>query len=160
MILPEDIEVELRKKWPRKKRQEMERRWSFSEIINEITMKYRGTPLESIAALSYGYRMSSHVIHGDETAIQIIEERNNRSEEDRDKAYRGHFLRLFSDCLAFTTLTGALTMSYLKLNKEMEYFLEIMQEVKIVEGLEAKYKGKVFEESYYDRYRSTSKPHS
>jgi hypothetical protein len=71
LLLPESLEAELREKWPRKKRQEVEKRWSFTEIVNEISLKYKGTPLENIVALSHGYRMSSHVMHGDETGIQI-----------------------------------------------------------------------------------------
>ena len=55
LILPDKIEAELREKWPRKKRQEVEKRWSFTEIINEIALKNQGTPLENITALGHGY---------------------------------------------------------------------------------------------------------
>lgn len=154
LILPDEIEAELREKWPRKKRQEVEKRWSFTEIINEIALKNQGTPLENITALSHGYRMSSHVTHGDETGIQIINERDSRSEEDRNKAYRGHFLRLFSDCFAFTIQIGILTMTYLDLQDEKIHFVNIMEQINDIKDLEAKYKDKIFEESYYDKYRS------
>lgn len=154
LILPDEIEAELRKKWPRKKRQEVEKRWSFTEIINEIALKNQGTPLENITALSHGYRMSSHVTHGDETGIQIINERDSRPEEDRNKAYRGHFLRLFSDCFAFTIQIGILTMTYLDLQDEKIHFVNIMEQINDIKDLQAKYKDKIFEESYYDKYRS------
>lgn len=154
LILPDEIEAELREKWPRKKRQEVEKRWSFTEIINEIALKNQGTPLENITALSHGYRMSSHVTHGDETGIQIINERDSRPEEDRNKAYRGHFLRLFSDCFAFTIQIGILTMTYLDLQDEKIHFVNIMEQINDIKDLEAKYKDKIFEESYYDKYRS------
>lgn len=154
LILPDKIEAELREKWPRKKRQEVEKRWSFTEIINEIALKNQGTPLENITALSHGYRMSSHVTHGDETGIQIINERDSRPEEDRNKAYRGHFLRLFSDCFAFTIQIGILTMTYLDLQDEKIHFVNIMKQINDIKDLEAKYKDKIFEESYYDKYRS------
>lgn len=153
LLLPENLEKELREKWTRKKRQEVEKKWSFTEIINEISVKGQGTPLENIIALTHGYRMSSHVMHGDETGIQIINERNSRSEEEKNKAYRGHFLRLFSDCLTFTTQTGALTMLYLGLKKEQKHFFEIMSEIESIKDLEARYKDKIFEEAYYDKYR-------
>lgn len=154
LILPDEIEAELREKWPRKKRQEVEKRWSFTEIINEIALKNQGTTLENITALSHGYRMSSHVTHGDETGIQIINERDSRPEEDRNKAYRGHFLRLFSDCFAFTIQIGILTMTYLDLQDEKIHFVNIMEQINDIKDLEAKYKDKIFEESYYDKYRS------
>lgn len=154
LILPDKIEAELREKWPRKKRQEVEKRWSFTEIINEIALKNQGTPLENITALSHGYRMSSHVTHGDETGIQIINERDSQPEEDRNKAYRGHFLRLFSDCFAFTIQIGILTMTYLDLQDEKIHFVNIMEQINDIKDLEAKYKDKIFEESYYDKYRS------
>lgn len=154
LILPDKIEAELREKWPRKKRQEVEKRWSFTEIINEIALKNQGTPLENITALSHGYRMSSHVTHGDETGIQIINERDSRPEEDRNKAYRGHFLRLFSDCFTFTIQTGILTMTYLDLQDEKIHFVNIMEQINDIKDLEAKYKDKIFEETYYNKYRS------
>lgn len=154
LILPDKIEAELREKWPRKKRQEVEKRWSFTEIINDIALKNQGTPLENITALSHGYRMSSHVTHGDETGIQIINERDSRPEEDRNKAYRGHFLRLFSDCFTFTIQTGILTMTYLDLQDEKIHFVNIMEQINDIKDLEAKYKDKIFEETYYNKYRS------
>ena len=98
--------------------------------------------------------MSSHVTHGDETGIQIINERDSRPEEDRNKAYRGHFLRLFSDCFAFTIQIGILTMTYLDLQDEKIHFVNIMEQINDIKDLEAKYKDKIFEESYYDKYRS------
>ncbi len=153
LILPEKLEAELRKKWPRKNRKEVEKRWSFSEIINEISSKNKGTPLENIVALSYGYRMSSHVMHGDETGIQIINERNSRPEEEKNKSYRSHYIRLLSDCLAITTQTGVLTMHYLGLEKEQEYFSDILKEIEVIEDLEDKYKDKIFEETYYNKYK-------
>jgi hypothetical protein len=86
-------------------------------------------------------------------AYRLINERNSRIEEERDKAYRGHFLRLFSDCLAFTTQTGALVMLYIGLKNEQKHFFEIMKEIDVIKDLEAKYKDKIFEETYYDKYR-------
>lgn len=153
LLLPDSLENRLCEKWPRKERQAIEKRWSFTEILNYIATEYKETPWENITALSHGYRMSSHVMHGDETGIQIIEERDNRPEDARDKAYRGHILRLYSDCLVFTIQTGALTMKYLGFNKEQSLFFDIMKEIKSIEKLEAKYKDKIFEESYYDKYR-------
>lgn len=46
-------------------------------------LQNKGNSLENIVPLSYGYRMSSHVMHGDETGIQIINERNSRPEEEK-----------------------------------------------------------------------------
>ncbi len=153
LLLPEHLEVELSEKWPRKKRQEVEKRWSFTEIINYIASERKGTPWENITALSHGYRMSSHVAHGDEIGIQIIEERNSRSDEERNKSDRSHYLRLLSDCLVFTTQTGAMTMLYLELDNDQHLFFDIMKDIQSIEELEAKYKDKIFEESYYDKYR-------
>lgn len=153
LVLSEEREIALREKWPRKKRLEVEKRWSFTEITNYISSEYEGAPWGNLTAMGYGYRMSSHVTHGDETGISIIEERNSRSDEDRDKAYRGHFLRLFSDCLAFTINTAIMTMLFFKLEKDIVAFIEIMRQIDSIEELEAKYKSKVFEDASYDQYR-------
>jgi hypothetical protein len=154
LVLSDEREAELREKWPKKKRLEVEKRWSFTEITNYISAKYQGVPWGNLTAMGYGYRMCSHVTHGDETGILIIEERNSRPDEERDKAYRGHYLRLFSDCLTFTINTAVMTMLFLGLEKEITSFVGIMKKIDSISDLEAKYKGKVFEGVYYDKYRS------
>ena len=67
LIMPEDIENKLREIWPRKKRQVIESKWSFTNIIKEISGQFKGTPLEVCILATHNYRICSHLAHGDET---------------------------------------------------------------------------------------------
>jgi hypothetical protein len=153
LILSEEKELELRQKWTKAERQKIEQKWSFTEMINQISKKNEGTGLEMILALGHGYRMSSHVIHGDETGIGIIDERESRTPEERDKAHRGHYLRLFSDALSICSLIGIETMAFLSLSEKRKFFFDNVAKLKEIEALEEKYKGKVFDDPDYDQYR-------
>lgn len=154
LILPQESEEKLKEKWPRKKRQELENRWSFTQMVKEISAKFKGTPLECFILMTYGYRMGSHIAHGDETGIQIIAERDSRPEIEKNRAYRGHFLRLLNDCLCYTIATGAITMSFLNLKKEETYFWELLKKADNIKDLENKYSRKVFDDPAYDKYRN------
>jgi hypothetical protein len=153
LILPEEDEKVLRDKWPRKKRHELEQKWSFSEMLKSISDSYHGQPMEMFLALTHGYRMSSHVMHGDELGISIIKERENRPQEERDKADRGHFLRLISDCCTYCAFVGSESMCFLGLQDKRLTFFKSMENMKSIQDVIAKYSGKVFEESGYDKYR-------
>ena len=101
LVLSEEDENELRKKWTKSERQKVEQKWSFTEMILSISKAYEGKPLEMLITLTHSYRMSSHVMHGDETGILIIKERESRSQEEYQKAHAGHYLRLLSDCSVY-----------------------------------------------------------
>lgn len=154
MILSEQEEERLRSKWPKSKRQKVEQKWSFSEMILSISKNYHGKPFDTIIALSHSYRMSSHVMHGDETGILIIKERENRNDEDYEVAMRGHFLRLLSDCFIYCAFLAIETMSFLKLEKNKEFFFKNQKSLEEIERIAQKYHGKVFNDSDYDKYRN------
>jgi hypothetical protein len=153
LILSDENENTLRDKWPRKKRHELEQKWSFSEMLKSISASYNGQPMEMLLTLTHGYRMSSHVMHGDELGISIIIERENRIQEERDKANRGHFLRLISDCCTYCTFVGCESMSFLGLQDEKIIFLKSMNYLNSIQDVIDRYSGKVFEDTYYDKYR-------
>lgn len=152
LILTEELESELRKKWTKAERQKVEQKWSLTEMIKLISKKHVGTPLEMILALGHGYRIGSHVIHGDETGIGIIKERESRNPEERAKAHQGHYLRLFSDSFIICSLVGIETMSFLGLSEKRNFFFENIAKLKEIEALEKKYKNKVFEDSDYEKF--------
>lgn len=154
LLLPEDQENQLREKWPKKKRQLMEQKWSFSSMIHYISALYKGEPLEMISALSHSYRMSSHVMHGDETGILIIRERESRDPQERDKANNGHFIRLISDCATYTSFVASEAMNFLGLNDERIYFLKSIKELDSIKELMSRHQGQVFNDSDYDKYKN------
>ena len=157
--LPQILDTEeekLRIKWPKSDRQRLEQRWSFSEIIRSISRSNKGKSLEAIITLTHTYRICSHIMHGDETGVLMIEERESRPEKEFDKATRGHYLRLLNDCSIYCSLMAIETMNYLGLNEEKRTFIEIQNQLKDIENLEQKYRGKVFDDPDYVKYRSKS----
>jgi hypothetical protein len=150
LILSDENEKILRDKWSRRKRPELEQKWSFSEMLKSISDSYHGQPMEMFLALTHGYRMSSHVMHGDELGISIIKERENRPQEERDKADRGHFLRLISDCCTYCAFVGSESMSFLELQDKRLIFFKSIENLKPIQAIVEKYSGKVFDDSYYD----------
>ncbi|WP_165044758.1 DUF5677 domain-containing protein [Dysgonomonas sp. ZJ709] len=156
IILSEEREKELREKWTKKKRQQLEQKWSFTELLNSLSKNYKGKPYPILDVLSYSYRMSSHVTHGDETGVLIIQERDSRSIEEQEKAYNGHYLRLLSDVLTLCTQVAFECIAFIEKPEELHFFVENLNQIKAIEYLEKKYKGRVFEDVAYDQYRKKS----
>lgn len=157
LVLPENEESQLREKWTKSERQKVEQRWSFTEMILSISKAYEGKPLEMLVALTHSYRMSSHVLHGDETGIQIIRERESRDQEEYEKAHRGHFLRLLSDCSVYCAFLGIESANFLNLNEKKQFFFKNLEKLNDVQKLIEKYQGKVFEDKDYNKYSNTYK---
>lgn len=154
IVLSEEREKELRVKWTKKERQRLEQKWSFTEILNSLSKNYNGKPQPIFDVLSYSYRTSSHITHGDETGVLIIQERDSRTIEEQEKAYNGHYLRLLGDVLSLSTQVAFECINFLKQPKESQFFIDNSNSIKEVENLEKKYKGRVFEDKDYDRYRN------
>lgn len=153
LILPEELEKELRKKWTKTERQKLEQKWSFTQMVLSISKDYKGQPLEMLVTLSHSYRMSSHVMHGDETGLLIIKERENRSPEEYEKAHAGHYLRLLSDCSVFCAFLGIETMSFLGMHEKRDFYFKNLNKLDDIQELVSKYHGKVFEDEMYNKYR-------
>lgn len=154
LILPESLEVSLREKWTKAERLKLEQKWSFTEMLLSISKTFHGKPFETLIALSHSYRMGSHVLHGDETGILIIKERNSRSHNEKLIAERGHYLRLLSDCFAYCILIAVEISEYLNLKEKTDEFIEIRNKVDSISDLISKYSGKVFEDPDYAKYKS------
>ena len=153
LILPEEVEKELRKKWPKSDRQRLEQKWSFSEIVLSISRENKGHPLEMLGTLTHSYRMSSHVLHGDETGVLMIEERQSRSQEEQDKVNAAHYLRLLSDSSACSAFTAIETMNFLGLHDKKKFFFENQNSLNDIQELIENYHANVFEYPDYDKYR-------
>lgn len=152
IILPIELEKELKDKWPRSKRKIVEQKWSFSEIVSSLSKNFGGVPLPIFETLPHTYRMSSHIAHGDETGILIIRERNSRSSEDQYVANRAHYLRLLSDCLSYSNGTSISTMKFL--NTSSSKFKDILLQAQNLQPLIEKYHAAVFNDPDYDSYRA------
>ena len=82
----------------RKDRKNVEKRWSFSEIVKFLELNSpKEFDLRDAPGLLHMYGMQSHLIHADETAMDLMLDRKMRSREDLDLLLRAHVSRIFSD---------------------------------------------------------------
>ncbi|MBH1959616.1 MAG: hypothetical protein I8H68_05860 [Flavobacteriia bacterium] len=153
LVLSEEEEKRLKLKWPKKERSKLEQKWSFSQMVLELSANKNNIMRDYIMLLTFNYRMGSHIIHGDETGIGIINERRNREAEENLKAEQGHYLRILSDVLSYNTLLSVQTMAFLKLEKESDNITEYQRKIHEIDNLISKYEGRVFEDSDYNQYR-------
>lgn len=152
ILLTDEQENLLRAKWSKVERQKLEQKWSFTEMVSSLSKNYRGKPMEIFVTLSHGYRMSSHVSHGDETGILIIRERNSRTQEEQDIANFSHYLRLLSDSFTYCAFVAIETMNFLNLDKE--FFFKNQETLKDIQTLTDKYHSDLFADKDYDKYRT------
>jgi len=111
IALSEEQEELLASKWTKSKRQKIEQPWSFNEMIKSLS---KNDQLDMILCLQRVFTQSSHLIHADETALGVINDRKNRN--DSLKLEILHAKRLYSDCLSLYALS---TISILKsINKD------------------------------------------
>jgi hypothetical protein len=139
MLLPEEIELQLRSKWTNAERKRLEQKWSFTEMVNALSKNYRGHALNEFIVITHSYRMGSHVTHGDETGIGIIRERDSRSPFDRELAYFTHYLRILSDINAFCGLVAKETVN--------------TESIAGIYELTEKYHAELFKDPVYDKFR-------
>lgn len=97
-IVLDDNEFQLlAEKWTKSIRQRTEQPWSYNEMIKTISKNY---DFKEILGLARNFTQSSHLIHADETALGVIKDRKNRTEEQREALMNLHEVRLLSDCVA------------------------------------------------------------
>jgi len=98
IALEENEHRELSEKWTKSKRQRTEQPWSYNEMIKTISKNY---DFKEILGLTRNFTQSSHLIHADETALGVIKDRENRTEEKKEALMNLHEVRLLSDCVQF-----------------------------------------------------------
>lgn len=151
LVFSEEKVEEIRAKRNSAKRKKLEQRWSFTELLTQLKNHYKGEFGEKLLGLNHTYRIASHISHGDETGIGIINEREGRSNVERENACIEHFLRLMSDCYSFSQIIALKVMDML--GRDRSIFLEIRKSLDSISEIEAKYKNRVFEDPDYDKYK-------
>jgi hypothetical protein len=102
LSLPEAEEQAIRIRWPKEVRREMERRWSFTELLAALDSALpRDTGVPGFAVLRHGYGIASHLIHADDAGVGMLFDRNDREPNVRTTMVTAHAARLVSDCLSF-----------------------------------------------------------
>lgn len=101
IILNTKDQDEYLSEWNRKKRKALSQKWSFSEMIKEIEASDTNGKYRNFTILSYCYDSSSHFIHADKTAINIIWDRNNnRKDNEAILLENSHYARIFNDLIS------------------------------------------------------------
>lgn len=95
VVLSTDEESRIREKWPKSKRKALNQRWSFSEIENTLSMFHDdGLDLRKYKSSLHSHGLSSHLIHADKTAMNIVWDRSQRTPQERNLLENAHFSRL------------------------------------------------------------------
>jgi hypothetical protein len=150
LILDSKEEEILQAKWTAKKRKQLEQKWSFSEMIKEQANKMKEIELQ-FTSLAHPYKMSSHLIHADETGIGIIAERSLRSVEEQEIIEMAHFCGLITDSVNYLIVCGYALCIYFK--KDPKIFHEISKELTpIYEEIEL-HQARLYEDPLYDKFR-------
>ena len=91
-------EAELRARWPKAERAALKQKWSFSEMVREISSFHAGpVDLREYKSLLHSYGQSSHLIHADQTAIGLLWDRARRKPHERQALEAAHFARLATE---------------------------------------------------------------
>lgn len=95
VVLSPEREIELRARWPKAKRAQLKQKWSFSEMVRQLSEFHdERIDLRHYKSLLYGYGLSSHLIHADQTAINVFWDRQEREPHIRKMQEQAHFARL------------------------------------------------------------------
>lgn len=99
VVLSKEYEFNLREKWPKKTRKMLKQKWSFSEMVREITCyNDNNLDLTKYSSLYYSYNLSSHFIHADQTAIELTWDRNNnRTSLELQELVSSHTSKMLTD---------------------------------------------------------------
>ncbi|MFD2671455.1 DUF5677 domain-containing protein [Marinicrinis sediminis] len=132
VVIDDEEIAKIEEMYPRKYRKQVEQKWSYSEIVKELS-KYKH--LEFLNGFFHGYGIGSHLIHQDADAINFLIDHNSRIDERRRAKELAHGCRQISDIMTYCVLRyGAYKLlhnestediyleSHIQLNKEMETF--------------------------------------
>ncbi|SFH18562.1 DUF5677 domain-containing protein [Pseudomonas sp. NFACC45] len=98
VILAPDQEAELRAKWPKSKRNTLKQKWSFTEMARVLCEFHdEGLDLRGYKSFLHSYGISSHFIHADQTAMDLIWDRATREPQEIALLERAHFARLATE---------------------------------------------------------------
>ena len=98
VMLSDEDEALLRAKWPKVKRNALKQKWSFSEIVRVVSaFNHDRLDLRKYKSFLHGYGISSHLIHADQTAMDVVWDRANRNPQERAILENAHFARLATE---------------------------------------------------------------
>jgi hypothetical protein len=103
MLLDPSEAERLRSLIPKRERQRLEVKWSFSGITRHFVNSADAADRQ-LASSAHNYGMSSHLIHKDGDGIGMAWDRRNRDDRRRAAATLGHTSRIVSDVCSYAML--------------------------------------------------------
>lgn len=98
IVLSQEREADLRARWPKPKRTALKQKWSFTEMVRVIAAcQLEELDLRGYPALLHTYGISSHLIHADQTALDVILDRSRRGPAERKALTDAHYARLCTE---------------------------------------------------------------
>ncbi|SEJ50257.1 hypothetical protein SAMN04244572_04253 [Azotobacter beijerinckii] len=130
VILPAEREEELRSRWPKSKRNPIKQKWSFTEIVRTLTdFSEVGLDLRGYKSLLHSYGLSSHLIHADQTAIDVVLDRTSRESSVRIAQERAHYARLATTQTSILFLCWRALVYATGIDSRNQYVVDAMMEV-------------------------------
>lgn len=111
LIIHKEEEIALREKWTKSNRQKIEQSWSYNEMIKTISKEVNH---REIFLLNRNFTISSHLIHADETALGVIQDRKIRENKDKLLSQNSHIGRLYNDSITLYLWILKLTADFYK----------------------------------------------
>jgi len=125
-LLPETQYQDLRNRYDRVQRRELEQKWGFTNLLNALSRR-AGTPLKSLAGLAWSYSLMSHLQHADYVGAMLPLERDMRSTERREALHCAHLARLIIDTL--TSMLNRLTVGYIFVREDLGPVMEALSTI-------------------------------
>ena len=109
LISDAELDV-LRAQYPRERRRQLERKWSFNEVGSALANNNVG--IKNFDALryllSYTYGMGSHLVHQDFSGIQLIHNRLKKDSKDAVSDELAHASRQINDLVIMSSFRAAM----------------------------------------------------
>jgi len=96
----------------KKDKKNLEHKWSFTEIVQYLKKNPPDSfDLRDIDSLLHTYGLASHLVHADESALDLMLDRRLRPPAERHALAIAHVCRIFSDQVSLWMIT-AMTLAY------------------------------------------------
>lgn len=114
-------------------RKRLKQKWSFSEIIGYLeTRSDDGAPTKGMKALLHMYGMQSHLVHGDNKAMDLITDANNRKAGEKELRCVAQISRIMSDQLYFWHYCQMALAQHFGHKLELEVLKPMLEEFDVI----------------------------
>lgn len=128
-VLPAAEYEELRAKYDKKHRSDLEAKWGFTTLLNAVGRR-KDASFRELSGLAWSYSLMSHLQHADYLGISLPMDRERRAETRRDSMHLAHHARLVNDTLV--AMLNRLTIGYLCVGADLRPVSEALAKINSV----------------------------